>query len=67
VCVCVCLCVFVCVCVCVCAGEANLLEASIQRTNVVCYDFSELWCLEKRRLDDILLRFPKVKKGVGFS
>jgi hypothetical protein len=44
-------------------GEANLLEASIQRTNVICSDFSELWCMEKSRLDSILLRFPKVKKS----
>ena len=33
----------------------------MQKTTVVCIDFSELWCLEKAKLDFILLKFPWIQ------
>jgi CRP-like cAMP-binding protein len=45
-------------------GESNLLKVQLQRTTVTCFDFSELWCLTKAKLDPILLRFPLVKKNM---
>ena len=42
-------------------GEGNLLKVQVQKTTVVCIDFSELWCLEKAKLDFILLKFPWIQ------
>jgi len=43
-------------------GEANLLKRETHRTTVICYDFSELWILDKARLDAIRLQFPTVDR-----
>jgi hypothetical protein len=43
-------------------GEFNVIRPHISKTNVVCVDFSELWCVNKAALDAILVSFPEIKR-----
>ena len=43
-------------------GELNVIREQIQKTNLICADFSELWCLEKEALDHILPRYPLIRR-----
>jgi CRP-like cAMP-binding protein len=43
-------------------GEFNVVRPHVSKTNVVCVEFSELWCLNKAALDVILVSFPHIKR-----
>ena len=43
-------------------GELNVIREQIQKTHLICTDFSELWCLEKEALDIILPRYPLIRR-----
>ena len=45
-------------------GEFNVIRKHVSKTNVVCLDFSELWCLNKDALDTILISFPQIKRMI---
>ena len=46
-------------------GECNIVWRQVQKTNIICLDLCEFWCLDKESLDDILRLFPHIKRTMA--
>lgn len=45
-------------------GDVSAVRKQIQRTNITCRDFCELWCLNNHELEEIFLKFPSIKRKI---